>query len=111
MYTKGIVQYNGTDAGVLEKTTTGYTFMYLPEYLAMVNARPVSVTLPLQRDTFMNNILFPFFANLLSEGVNKELQCRKWKIDGRDYFTLLLNTTQEETIGAVTVKPYFIHVT
>jgi HipA-like protein len=107
MAVKGLVYYNGIEAGVLEKQDGAYIFQYLPEYLSKPGARPVSITLPMQVREFRSEHLFPFFANMLSEGVNKRLQCVKWKIDERDYFSLLLKTAQEETIGAVTVKPIF----
>jgi serine/threonine-protein kinase HipA len=42
---------------------------------------------------------------MLSEGVNRQLQCRTLKIDENDDFGLLLATAQFDTIGAVTVKP------
>ena len=41
---------------------------------------------------------------MLSEGANKAIQSRILKIDGNDYFTLLLKTAHTDTIGAVTVK-------
>ena len=43
--------------------------------------------------------------NMLSEGVNKQLQCRLLKIDEQDHFGLLSATAQYDTIGAITVKP------
>ncbi|ULQ55989.1 HipA N-terminal domain-containing protein [Flavihumibacter rivuli] len=105
MLTKGLVYYNGVEAAVLEKRDGTYIFRYLSAYLSTPGARPVSITLPLQAAEYRSVHLFPFFANLLSEGVNKRLQCLKWKIDEQDYFSLLLQIAQEETIGAITVKP------
>ena len=40
---------------------------------------------------------------MLSEGVNRKLQCRHLQIDENDYFGLLLATSGTETIGAVSV--------
>ena len=48
--------------------------------------------------------LFPFFYGLLSEGINKDIQCRLYKIDENDDFTRLLLTAREDTIGSITVK-------
>jgi serine/threonine-protein kinase HipA len=48
--------------------------------------------------------LFPFFYGILSEGVNKDIQCRLLKIDEQDDFTRLLETAGEDTIGAITIK-------
>ena len=41
---------------------------------------------------------------MLSEGVNRKLQCSQLQIDENDYFGLLLATGGNETIGAVSVK-------
>jgi len=42
---------------------------------------------------------------MLSEGVNRKLQCTQLKIDEEDNFGLLMAIAQFDTIGAVTVKP------
>ena len=42
---------------------------------------------------------------MLSEGVNRKLQCTQLRIDEEDNFGLLLATAQFDTIGAITVKP------
>jgi serine/threonine-protein kinase HipA len=41
----------------------------------------------------------------LSEGVNKNIQCRLLKIDENDHFGRLLLTAQDDNIGSITVKP------
>ena len=97
------VLYNGVGAGRLEKNGKKYIFTYLPEYIRD-NGRPVSITMPLRKERYQSRILFPAFANLLSEGVNKKMQCRLLKIDENDYFGLLLATATQDTIGAITIK-------
>jgi serine/threonine-protein kinase HipA len=42
---------------------------------------------------------------MLSEGVNRKLQCTQLRIDEEDNFGLMMATAQYDTIGAVTVKP------
>jgi HipA-like protein len=42
---------------------------------------------------------------MLSEGVNRKLQCLLLKIDENDNFGLLAKTSQFDTVGAITVKP------
>jgi len=42
---------------------------------------------------------------MLSEGVNRTLQCTHLRIDEDDHFGLLAATAQYDTIGALTVKP------
>jgi HipA-like protein len=99
------VFYNGVTAGLLEKVRGGgYRFTYDQAYLSAQGSRPISITLPLKKDSYESNTLFPVFVNMLSEGVNKRIQCRMLKIDESDYFTLLLATATEDSIGPVTVK-------
>jgi HipA-like protein len=41
---------------------------------------------------------------MLSEGVNRRVQSRRWHIDKADDFGLLAATATVDTIGAITVK-------
>lgn len=103
---KGEVYNNGVVAGILEKNETGqYLFIYNEAYCRNPHEPPISLTLPKQAEAFRSDHLFPFFSGLLSEGVNKDIQCRLLKIDEADDFTRLLTTTTEDTIGAITIKP------
>jgi serine/threonine-protein kinase HipA len=61
--------------------------------------------MPKTQQEYQSEFLFPFFFNMLSEGVNRKLQSRMLKIDEEDNFGLLAATAQHDTIGAVTVKP------
>ena len=97
------VLYNGTMAGILRRTNTGFAFIYHPSYLLSAHP-PISLTLPKQPAAFVSPVLFAFFAGLLAEGTAKDLQCRTLHIDENDYFTRLLLTAHSETIGAVTVR-------
>jgi HipA-like protein len=100
------VYRNGVLAGqLIEKNTGSYTFRYDSRYLADTQQPAVSLTLPKTQEEFHAAHLFPFFSNMLSEGVNRKLQCRAFKIDENDDFGLLSATAQVDTIGAVTVKP------
>ena len=99
------VYVNGRPAGVLTREDDGsYTFGYDRNYLQDPAATAVSLTLPKREEPYRSEYLFPFFFNMLSEGANKAIQSRILKIDGNDYFTLLLKTAHTDTIGAVTVK-------
>ena len=42
---------------------------------------------------------------MLSEGENRQTQSRLLHIDSDDDFGILLATAQNDTIGAITVKP------
>ena len=97
---------NGELAGKLvEATRNNYIFRYDDQYYADSTKAPVSLTLPKTKQEYQSNYLFPFFYNMLSEGVNKKLQCQQLKIDEEDYFGQLIVTAQFDTIGAITVKP------
>ncbi|MFN8349052.1 MAG: HipA N-terminal domain-containing protein [Spirosomataceae bacterium] len=100
---KATVYYNQALAGYLEKTEKGYTYRYSDAYLA--SAAPlISFSFPKSPTVFESPFLFPFFSGLLSEGINKEIQCKGLKLDENDDFGRLLKTAGTETIGAVTVK-------
>lgn len=91
--------------GLLSKDEKGqYQFNYTTSYLNSQSPKGISVNLPLQKEPFYRNTLFPFFFNLLSEGSTKDIQCRELKIDPQDHFSRLLKTTAHNTIGSVTLQ-------
>lgn len=100
------IHRNKDYAGILtELSRTEYIFRYDDVYYADTNKPAVSLTLPKSQQEYTSPVLFPFFFNMLSEGVNRQLQHRLLKIDEQDNFGLLSATAQYDTIGAVTVKP------
>ncbi len=100
------VYRNGQCAGILtQHNTKSYEFRYDDDWFTNDNLPAISLTLPKTRQTYHADHLFPFFFNMLSEGVNRKLQCRQLKIDENDYFGLLVATATRDTIGAVTIKP------
>lgn len=102
---KGAVYCNGVQAGIIEKNISGgYSFTYDNSYLENTDNPPISLTLPKTSVPYKSDVLFPFFYGLLSEGVNKEIQCRLLRIDENDDFGRLLLTAGEDTIGAITIK-------
>ena len=106
MTNKAKVYRNGIFAGYLiRENKKSYLFKYDSLYLNNPSLPAISLTLPKSRQEHRSKYLFPFFFNMLSEGINKKLQCRYFKIDEKDYFGLLLATAQNDTIGAVTVTP------
>jgi HipA-like protein len=97
---------NGILAGILiEESRKHYIFRYDDMYFMDKNNPAISLTLPKTQKEYNSDFLFPFFFNLLSEGVNKKLQSIQLKIDEDDNFSLLAATAQYDTIGAITVKP------
>lgn len=97
---------NDVLAGVLTEQVPGkdYVFTYEPAYLASGGV-PVSVTLPLQSAPYESESLFPFFVNLLPEGANRSIICRKYRIDEDDIFGLLIVMSGRDFIGAISVRP------
>jgi HipA-like protein len=100
---------NGTLAGTLtEVNRQHYVFMYDDNYFNDPDKPAISLTLPKKQKEYSSEFLFPFFFNMLSEGVNRKLQCTQLKIDEDDNFGLLAVTAQHDTIGAVTVNPIIV---
>lgn len=103
---RGLVYNNNELAGYLEKKTQGhYIFQYEQAYFLNEEKEPISLSLPKSQREYVSETLFAFFYGLLSEGVNRDIQCNAYKIDEEDHFTRLLLTAGDDTIGAITVKP------
>lgn len=97
---------NGILAGTLtEENRQSYLFRYDDKYFNDPGQPGISLTLPKTQREYRSEFLFPFFFNMLTEGVNRTLQCTQWRIDEKDHFGLLAATAQHDTIGAITVKP------
>ena len=101
---KGRVFYSGIPAGTITEDENGFSFIYDMSYLALKNAQPVSLTLPLQEEPFRSNILFSFFDGLIPEGWMLNIAERNWKINRRDRMALLLACCRD-CIGNVSVEP------
>ena len=96
----------GVLAGLLtEIDRKNYSFHYTDAYYADPSLQAVSLTLPKNKQEYHSVHMFPFFSNLLAEGVNRKLQSVTLKIDEEDDFSLLEATARHDTIGAITVKP------
>lgn len=97
---------NGILAGTLtEEHHHRYVFRYEDQYFSDASSPGISLTLPKTQKEYTSDFLFPFFFNMLSEGVNRKLQSTQLRIDEDDHFGLLAATAQHDTIGAITVKP------
>ena len=90
-------------AGVLSEIDAGYSFAYDPEYLSQQNPAPVSLTLPLQAESYLSKTLFPFFDGLIPEGWLLDVVSRNWKIDTKDRFGILM-VACKDPIGAVSIR-------
>jgi serine/threonine-protein kinase HipA len=102
---KAAVYRNGELVGTLtEEDRKSYVFRYDDGWYADSNKPAVSLTMPKTQEEYRSSYLFPFFFNMLSEGVNRKLQSQRLKIDEGDHFGFLLATASTDTIGAVSVK-------
>jgi len=99
------VYRNSSLVGILtEEDDKTFKFEYDQVYFNNNTCPAVSLTMPKNKGTYKSTYLFPFFANMLAEGVNKQLQLRQFQINEKDQFGLLLATSSQNTIGAVHVK-------
>lgn len=102
---QGKVFLNDIYAGLLkEEPGKGYTFVYDELFFSNNSLPAISLTLPKSQKEYHSKILFPFFANMLSEGYNRRLQANLHHIDISDDFGILLATSYCDTPGAVTIK-------
>ena len=99
------VYINGRLCGkLIEDDKKEYVFTYENRYFNHPDTLPISLTLPKTAQEYRSKTLFSFFYNLLSEGENKEINLPYRKIEANDTFGLLIRTTGNDTIGAVTLE-------
>jgi serine/threonine-protein kinase HipA len=101
----GIVLISGKPVGIIEEGDGTTSFTYSAEWLARPDAVPISLTLPLRSEPYINSGLHPFFENLLPEGWLLEVFSKKLKISKDDPFRLLIATCGD-CIGAVEIAPF-----
>lgn len=89
------------EAGILEEIekSRSYRFIYHPNY----KGKPVSLTMPIQKQEFHFNRFPPFFDGLLPEGIQLEGLLKQSKIDKDDYFEQLL-AVGADLVGSVSVQ-------
>lgn len=90
-------------AGRLLELEECYLFRYTDVYFLNNEMKAVSITLPKTQQEYRSPTLFPVFFNMLAEGVNKKLQCRQYQIDENDFFSLLLKTGGNDSIGCLSI--------
>lgn len=101
---KAEIKIQDNTAGWLMQDEDGYHFAYDAEYLQSEQPEAVSLTLPIQKAPFTNNVLFPFFDGLIPEGWLLDIAEKNWKLNPRDRMGLLLACCKD-CIGAVSVHP------
>ncbi len=93
-------------AGILtENSRDDYEFEYCDDYFYNAALPSIGLSFPKTNKKYQSRYLFPLFANILSEGHNRQMQSALLHIDEKDDFGILMETAQYDTIGALTVKP------
>lgn len=91
--------------GILTEDEDGYHFKYDNDYLKSDEAKALSPTMPLQREEYSKEMMFPLFDGLIPEGWMLGIVHKNWKIDPRDRMSLLL-TCCRDCIGNISVREY-----
>ncbi|HIA8764164.1 TPA: HipA N-terminal domain-containing protein [Escherichia coli] len=88
---KLVTWMNNQRVGELTKLANGaHTFKYAPEWLASRYARPLSLSLPLQRRNITSDAVFNFFDNLLPDSpIVRDRIVKRYHAKSRQPFDLL----------------------
>lgn len=89
--------------GRLSLSNGRLSFCYSPEWLTREDARPLSISLSLQAESYDDTLSRPFFAGLLPEGELRRMIARQIQVSGRNDFALL-EKLGGECAGAVTLS-------
>ena len=102
---KAIILYNEIKAGELVETDEGdYIFQYDNSYVDSHPQQFLSFSMPVKKEPFKDNRLFPFFEGLIPEGWLLNIATKNWKLNPNDRMGLLLACCQN-CIGAVSIQP------
>jgi HipA-like protein len=88
----------------IEPNKTSYTFQYDEAYCLDDSRQPLVPNMPKRTEVYYSDYLFPIFFGLVSEGSAKEYQCKYYKIDPEDHFSLLLKTCRYNTLFGLRIK-------
>ena len=103
---KLVTWMNNQRVGELTKLANGaHTFKYAPEWLESRYARPLSLSLPLQRGNITSDAVFNFFDNLLPDSpIVRDRIVKRYHAKSRQPFDLL-SEIGRDSVGAVTLIP------
>jgi serine/threonine-protein kinase HipA len=99
---RGRVFVGAQFAGAIEESEGLCIFTYDKAYLEKEGAIPISLTLPLRKESYKEKTMIPFFDGLIPEGWLLNILTYNWKIDPRDRMSLLLLACKD-CIGHVSV--------
>lgn len=102
---KAKIYYKEDFAGYLTETDDGeYRFQYEDDYVQNHSDQFLTFTMPVRKEPYKDNRLFPFFEGLIPEGWLLDIASKNWKLNPNDRMGLLLACCQN-CIGAVSVIP------
>ena len=102
---KAKILYKDIFAGILTETDDGaYIFEYDNDYIINYPKQFVSFSMPVTKEKYIENKLFPFFDGLIPEGWLLDIAIKNWKLNTNDRMGLLLSCCKS-CIGAVSVEP------
>ena len=84
--------------------TSRFSFQYNPGYIENPDAIPLSLSLPLREEPYINDTARPFFSNLLPEGEVRSLIAKIKQISEHNDYKLL-EAIGGECAGAVSIVP------
>ncbi|MCS5708750.1 type II toxin-antitoxin system HipA family toxin [Candidatus Berkiella cookevillensis] len=84
------VYMNGIQVGVLQQLPNDLSFVYQDDWLHNKNARPISLSMPLREETYIGDVVYNYFDNLLPDSVliRKRIQAR-FQIKTNECFDVL----------------------
>lgn len=96
------VAMNGVPVGQLCKHRDGgLSFYYLPQWLQTPGARPVSFSMPLTHETYLGDVVYNFFDNLLPDNVQIRTRIQqRFSTDTNHPFDIL-SSIGLDCVGAV----------
>lgn len=98
------ILFKDEEAARLKQLDDGsFEFFYTDLWLEKSDKPQISPTFPKRKEGYRSEHLFPFFHNMLPEGINRETVCFLERIDESDDFGILMTTAMNDTIGAVRV--------
>lgn len=100
-YRSAVVLFRDEEVGTLKEIENEYLFEYSEKSIS--NNKSISASLPVRKEPYKSERLFPFFEGLVPEGWYLYLVCATLKIDSNDIFGILLATCKD-SIGAVSIK-------
>ncbi|MES3006318.1 MAG: type II toxin-antitoxin system HipA family toxin [Pseudomonadota bacterium] len=94
--------FHGKPCGLLTIEDERMRFQYLTDYVTS-NGPPLSVAMPIREEPWPDSSTFPFFENLLPEGVIRDLLATELGTANNN-FAQLLEATGGDVAGAITIE-------